>query len=216
MKAVILAILLALPPFHEDKKKLTEPQLKAYLDRQATAIDGAVAKAKKLKTWRGNSVSLAAHIITIGRLESRYSKRIADGDCRNLECDGQKLPGGFVVYRSLGSYQQQANGVITKEQWKALPGDYEAQAWVAARQLARSRRFCKGSVEGMFSMYATGKRCDWGYAPRRARYSVKIEGKLRHELKKARQRRASFALPLRFRPDPARWPTRTFLAQRHP
>lgn len=176
----ILTALLALPQA-ADVKRLPAEQRTAYYGAQALAIRTSArravcyGRAECKRIWPRSAEELAALQITVGWWESRFSKRIAHGDCHPWECDAEKLPNGFVLHKARGVYQQQlVPTVVPAKLWRSMLGDYDKQAWSSALGVSWAYSRCK-SVSGALTMYATGKRCDrWSHAQRRVRTYKKV------------------------------------------
>lgn len=183
--AAILAALLAGGPAYEERSEppaVRVERLRGY----AIAINDAVKRAicygrtECTPVWAGPPETLAALLIVKAKEESGLLGRIAEGRCRRNECDAMVVR-GKVVHRSIGLWQLQA-GYVPQEEWEKLPGNVRLQAWHAARVLGRGYDYCKGSVTGAVSIYATGKTCKWSGAAPRVRRAKKIEATLRKKL----------------------------------
>ncbi len=147
MNAWILAVLLRLPVYHEDRASEEKAQ-------QMATIAAAIAENSRNaplppRDW-------ARLLITIGFHESAFSLRIMAGNCRPAECDRGKAKGAWQIHRN----------TLNRDSWAKQDGDIALQARLASDALKRAWGTCRGSgvepVRATLSAYA-GKRCgaDW-------------------------------------------------------
>lgn len=176
--ALILTMLLALPPAYEDR---VEPDRIERLTVIADAVSQSVVRATCdgyddcIAVWPGAPRELAALVVAVGWWESRYAANVHAGKCRADQCDAVKMPGGYVVHRARSPWQLQrtswAEPVWTKLEGTGLVETRNA-AWVATAILAEGHRRCKTDV-GAVAWYATG-RCLWSGAAKRAATARKL------------------------------------------
>lgn len=145
---LVLAGILSLPQFHEDRgadvAELKQAQSFALADGIATA-----AASQKVATPR----DWAALVVAIGYHESGFSLRIGDGLCKPLECDRGRARGPFQVHKY-------AEAVPVWEQMHGLE-HVGVQARVASARLLRGYYTCRGAGDwfvATVSGYA-GRRC---------------------------------------------------------
>src|SRR5690606_5796801 len=108
---------------------------------------------------------LVAALYKLGKFESRYAEYVHDMRCH-------EGPYGACDFgRAVGNWQ---TWLDSNERRLVKGKDYQSTAYAAlfaAEKFAKARRAC-GTLEGAFAMYATGKRCEWKGAPRRARETL--------------------------------------------
>jgi hypothetical protein len=181
--AIVLTMLLALPPAHEDRNEPNRVErLSVIADAVAQSVDRATCEGYSPCTpiWTGAPRDLAALVVTVGWWESRFARNVHAGKCRPYQCDAVRMPGGYVVHRARSPWQLQrtswAESVWTKLEGVELVETRNA-AWTATRILAEGSRRCQ-SVSGTVGWYACG-RCSWSGGPRRAatvRKLVSLDG----------------------------------------
>lgn len=142
--------------------------------------DGEEKACRPLWVW--GRTELVAALLTMGYWESRFLRRIGDGQCRKWECDAYKLPDGRIAHRARGFYQVQLTGGIDLAEWKGMLGATSEQAQytaalVSGRMLARHRHRCK-TREGMIAGYARGNVCVWNRAGNRVLFMGRTHAKL--------------------------------------
>lgn len=173
----LLTVLLGLNGFHKDVE--TDTEREARLTIVATAITKAVHRATCTEEyavpdcnaiWGGNADELEDLLVTAGKFESGFAQHIHEGNCDEDagECD---------YGRAHSPWQLHASGLVPYEDWQAMhAATQEATdlgAWYAARVLI-STRGCR-TVYGMFSMYMTGRTCDWPDAAHRAAFFQRLQ-----------------------------------------
>jgi hypothetical protein len=157
----LLAILIALPPWHGDTE---QPEARGVrLHRIAVAIDEAATTltAGKRPLWRGGEAELEWLLVSQGFWESRFAQHVHEGRCRKHECDHG---------RSRSVWQLQMGGHLGPETWHKLNSDSWTSTRLAALHAGRALALCKRkcrTTHGAVSMYATGSRCNWSGAKRR-------------------------------------------------
>ena len=175
-RAVILALLLWLPAWHEDTAELGRAE---RLGRVAVSIERAVARATcngaapdcvaEWPTTEGRELALL--LVALGWHETRFARHVHENRCRSYECDPYSYK-GTLYFRARGPWQVQlATRFVSQRQWLAIRGSDQAStdaaAWAATRVLSSSRAMCL-TTSGTVSMYATGRHCRWRGAPERA------------------------------------------------
>lgn len=169
MTALVLAVLLALPPSWEDRAEVGR-------EARLAVIASAIAQAAELEEWPGTRAELAAALVTTGWWETRFARRIHAGRCGRLECDAvHDIRGRVVAHRARSPWQVQSSAVVPYGLWRRArgltPEATLAGAQAAALALAHARRRCVAPGQPWeartFSMYGTGKRCVWRGAARR-------------------------------------------------
>lgn len=171
-QALILSMLLSLPPAYEDR---AEPGRDARMATIADAVAQSVDRARCEgytadcePIWIGSELDIGALVVTVGWWESRFSRRIHAGQCRPDECDPFRYADGRVVHRARSCWQAQRTG-WSRKLWGNLEGTglepTRNAAWVATTVLAEGQRRCKSTV-GAIAFYACG-RCSWSGAKRR-------------------------------------------------
>ena len=155
---LVLAGLLSLPQFHEDRgpevAELKQAQSFALADGIATAA--AEQKVATPRDW-------AALVIAIGFHESGFSLRIHRGECiwEKRECDAALIK-GERVFRARSPWQMHAYGVAAGA-WDQLIGleHTETQARVASRRLQTGYYTCRGAADWLIATVNgfAGRRC---------------------------------------------------------
>lgn len=149
MKALLLAILLALPVARHD---LDEPARKR---EQLETVATAVAVAAERVRWQGDQRDLAALLVTVGIHESHWELAVGAGNCRPGMCDRDR----FGRARAVSYWQLHANPwTLPQERWERLAGlelePTTLAAIEAALALKRARGMCGPDVRKILSAYA--------------------------------------------------------------
>jgi len=192
LQQVVLAVLLSLPPWYEDRKKETQEAREARL----TIISEAIVKAADRATchedpsekckpkWTAGRESLAIMLVNLAWWESRLALHVHQNRCRVLigECDAGRA-------RSI--WQLQISRQVEWERWSKIAGTSKAAteeaAAAAADVLSMAHARCK-TLTGAISMYATGRSCKWKRAPERLRHYERL-------MDKAKQARDEYEKP---------------------
>jgi len=143
MKALIFALLLALPQRYEDRGDPAKP---AQLATIATVLSGY-------------SVDQAAALLMLAYWESGLSLQVHEGHCKSWECDQG---------RSRGIWQVQQN-TLSVAAWNQMIGveNTDAQAAEALWRWEQALKLCK-TIPGAVARYM-GQGCDWSTVNTRAR-----------------------------------------------
>lgn len=184
MYGSILAILqsLSLPAGTDpDEYRVNLPTIAASIDSAvlAATCTGPYDGADWCEPmWTERPTLLAASLIALGRMESNFLPRIADGRCHKWECDPFVYQ-GKVHHRARHYWQIQRSGLTPA--WPLLHGsDYlttTLAALTAARVLSAGHKRC-GSLPGAMAAYARGGVCVWSRAGKRAAFAEYMERQL--------------------------------------
>lgn len=176
--AIVLAMLLSLPPAYEDREEANRVwRLSVIADAVAQSVDRATCDGYEDCTpiWSGSDRELAALVVAVGWSESRFARNVHRGECRPDQCDPVRLAGGHVAHRARSLWQLQrtrwAAPVWTKLEGTGLAETRNA-AWTATRILAEGWRRCRSNA-GAAGWYACG-RCSWSGGARRAATARKL------------------------------------------
>lgn len=188
MKALILAILVALAPFYGDKET---PERR--LVRLESAAEAMAAAAEKYRD-RIPPLMTAAALITLGKHESNFAQFVGEGRCldgpKGMRCDQDPSTG---EPRARSYYQLWK--VACPKLWETEPGSREEQmvaADCAIVNWAKGWHACgpkhpDGRIAGAFAGYRTQSNCKWAPAKKRASTMAHFQSKLNAE-KRRRER----------------------------
>jgi len=134
----------------------------------ATCTGEFAAKEGCERRWYRSRDDLIMHLITQGRYESNFAKRIHEGKCRPNECDGQirtKTKDGKIVRsaRAKTVWQLQWHKLYNRKQWLNVEGlDQERTtraAWFASKWLSVCLKACGNDDRRLTAMYKSGRTC---------------------------------------------------------
>lgn len=152
----ILAVLLALAPWHGDRDE--HPDARAL---RLAPVASAIVQAS-----RGDR-SVASALVAHGAGETRYAALVIEGRCSEMpkgqRCDDGRARGAWQVWR-----------VACPEAYRHDDGSHAsivAEAHCAARLLRGGRHRC-GTWEGAFASMGGGARCSSPRAPERLRIMI--------------------------------------------
>lgn len=148
-------IMMGLGPAYGDNENWVERGVRLWV------VAGAIDDASVECDYPGSVSELRAALVATGYYESRFSRRIHEGDCLPHECDRGKAVGLWQTW-SLWFDVEQSRGVGTDADATFI------SARAAAQALADGRRNC-ASLRGALSWYATGNSCRWSGARKRHR-----------------------------------------------
>lgn len=193
MKEAILSVLLSLPvPRDGEPADARAERLVTIAEAITSATNeatcsGAWSRSDWCRTvWGGTRAELAALLIVQAYRESGLALRVHAGDCLPTECDARRLPGGGIEHQAVGLWQLHRSAYVPEPLWRELAGVEPVPTFLAARSAARilasGRAWCARSggdpLEATLSAYATGGRCSWVGAPRRAAMARRFMTKL--------------------------------------
>lgn len=143
LSAGVLAALLALPTYVEDRA----PELAESKRAQLTSIAAAVT-AEAMQQRVAAAPDWAALLLTIGWHETGFSLRIHQGECKRWECDGGK---------ARGPWQNHAYGDAATH-WERMHGleHVALQTRVASNTLLRGHYTCRGKARSWFAGVVNG------------------------------------------------------------
>lgn len=181
LQHVVLAVLLSLPPWYEDRKKESQGARETRLALIAESIVKATDRAtchedtsEECKPkWTAGRESLAIMLVNLAWWESRLALHVHQNRCRVLigECDAGRA-------RSI--WQLQISRQVELERWSRIAGTSRTAtgeaASAAADVLSMAHARCK-TLTGAISMYATGRSCKWKRAPERLRHYERLMDK---------------------------------------
>lgn len=103
-----------------------------------------------------------AALISLGRHESHFSKDV---------CEGARLGDKGKAYGCWQSHDTDRSGGVARQALRAI------------RDLRRGGNYCRARgydyLTGAFSIYATGRKCDWPGAAARVKYARNLAWRLR-------------------------------------
>jgi hypothetical protein len=174
LSAVILGMLLSLPPAYTDQNEVDRDE---RMETIADAVAHAVARATCTELYEdsrcdpiyeGQPKRLAALVVTKGWWESRFAKNVHAGDCRDYECDPVELANGTIRHMARSPWQIQRTS-WSSDLWDDLEGlgfeQTRNAAWVATKIMSRGVSQCH-TAYGALSWYGV-QRCQWSGAKNR-------------------------------------------------
>jgi hypothetical protein len=167
MKALVLLMLLSLPPAYVDRDEIGRDARMsviagaiAEVSDRASCVGEYASKTGCVRIWDDGEKKLAALLVTKGWHESRFARHVHAGECKPDECDAVVVK-GIVFHRARSPWQLQRTAYSDPE-WSTMVGtSFEATrdaAWAAAKVLAEGQRRCK-SARGALSWYGW-QRCE--------------------------------------------------------
>jgi len=183
IEAKLLALLLAYPPWYEDREEVgREDRMKSIAislteaSIKATCNDGVEPDCER--SWPGTTWELVTLAADLGWHESRYARHVHAGQCRLHigECDAARVYGtNKFVALATSPWQLQRSGIVPYHVWTTLAGLDHAStlraAHAAVRVVVHSRTSCakvEPWPEATIARYATGRRCSWRGSAKRA------------------------------------------------
>lgn len=183
LQALLLAVLMTLPPWYQDAKKEEPSARAARMEVIAYGIATAVGRAtcrvvkdpKCKPVWLRSEEELGLLLVMKGWWESRFALHIHQDKCRVKigECDAGRAKSPWQLQMSLS---------LPSKDWSRIGGVDKTSTMLAASAaavvLVRSYGRCK-TLEGAISLYATGKSCKWSKAKDRLLYFRRLQAKAR-------------------------------------
>ena len=181
LKVKILATIIHL--FVLDISKTTErdprelcdaaPRLEIVSESVVSGAESTLCSTKKDNMcWRESIDKLAFSMTVMAWKESKFLKRIHASKCWTNECDpvfkrdrhGRKY---LAYHRARTLWQLHKTIYISSRDWKEMVGTNLPATTVAATNASRAFSWAKNRCKtdrGAFSLYATGRTCNWSGA----------------------------------------------------
>lgn len=150
----------------------------------ATAVWTAAERATCTGQWRidtckpiaSDPFQVAAEVAGLANLETALRSNVHADRCGIHQCDAIRLPvkgGTVVIHRARSLWQLHRAPEWSATKWDSFSGDSleatTAAAWQATMMLQGYRGTCHNGTIGAMAGYATGGRCHYRDAARRAR-----------------------------------------------
>ncbi len=172
-KATLVALMMTFPTWREYDQGETK---EARQERFETIVAPAMIQASEEVIWSRGKDQMILALVTEGYFESRFARFVHNGECLKKKgyCDNG---------RAISIWQLQKGQGQTREEWLGLGhmtlDSTTKAAKEAAKRFANSYSTCKLSLNGAFSLYATGNSCSWSRAKVRVRTMERLESKVR-------------------------------------
>lgn len=145
---------------------------------------GDWALVDRCKPIAASPEQVAAELIAKAVFETDLRSNVHADNCAPHECDASRyvLQGKAIIIHNARSLWQLHKNGHDVGWWESIRGDSQAAtdtaAWEAAKMLAGYRGLCHNGTVGAFAGFATGGKCTFRDAQKRADYAERIRWRL--------------------------------------